>query len=278
MAKAVENSYCVILCVTESYRQSVYCQAEAKYAFKLGKPIIVLFMDAGSEKRPDGWLGQLITDNIPTINMSKRNQRFEEYVAKIKEELSLLLNRGITRRLVGGKDKEEPVASKLTVKDKNEDEGVILEKDEEDDENEEASPSDPREVAAQVIAPALSLKTDDNGQTEKTVIPVNNLPVTSLRKKFIDIPVQSESGTVDWGQNVEYWSDDDVKECLLSMNIDQMILDKILPCDGAVLKQLYDIKHETPQYYVQLLDKESQLEIRSVLAFNTLLDKLFSKN
>lgn len=49
MAKAVENSYCVLMCVTEKYRQSINCQSEAQYAYKLGRPIIPCIMQTGYE-------------------------------------------------------------------------------------------------------------------------------------------------------------------------------------------------------------------------------------
>ena len=57
MAKAVEESFCVLMCVTEKYRQSVNCQAEAQYSFKLNKRIIPLIMQHGYES-PQGWLGK----------------------------------------------------------------------------------------------------------------------------------------------------------------------------------------------------------------------------
>jgi hypothetical protein len=34
MATAVENAYVVLMCVSENYRQSVNCQAEAQVCFK----------------------------------------------------------------------------------------------------------------------------------------------------------------------------------------------------------------------------------------------------
>ena len=58
MARAVENSFCVLMCVTEKYRQSVNCQAEAQYAFRLNKPIIPLIMQKGYES-VSGWLGNI---------------------------------------------------------------------------------------------------------------------------------------------------------------------------------------------------------------------------
>lgn len=47
MAKAVEEAQCVLVCVTEKYRLSVNCQAEAQYAFKMNKKIIPLVMQEG---------------------------------------------------------------------------------------------------------------------------------------------------------------------------------------------------------------------------------------
>ena len=43
------DAYCVLICVTEKYRQSLNCQAEAQYAFKLNKHIIPLIMEKGYE-------------------------------------------------------------------------------------------------------------------------------------------------------------------------------------------------------------------------------------
>lgn len=47
MARAVENAKCVLICVTEKYRQSLNCQSEAQYAFRLNKKIIPLVMQKG---------------------------------------------------------------------------------------------------------------------------------------------------------------------------------------------------------------------------------------
>ncbi len=42
MANAIENSWCVLMCMTESYKQSTNCRAEAEYAFSTNKPIVPL--------------------------------------------------------------------------------------------------------------------------------------------------------------------------------------------------------------------------------------------
>lgn len=63
MAEAVENSMCVLMCVTEKYRMSVNCQAEAQYSFRLNKKIIPLIMQQGYQN-VTGWLGIIIGDKI----------------------------------------------------------------------------------------------------------------------------------------------------------------------------------------------------------------------
>lgn len=39
--------------MTEKYKQSTNCRAEAEYAFQLGRPIIPLIMQ--KDYKPDGW-------------------------------------------------------------------------------------------------------------------------------------------------------------------------------------------------------------------------------
>jgi hypothetical protein len=53
MAKAIENSMCVIVSMTEKYKLSAFCRAEAEYSFNINKPIIPLIMQ--ENYRPDGW-------------------------------------------------------------------------------------------------------------------------------------------------------------------------------------------------------------------------------
>ena len=87
MAQAVENSMCVLMCVTEKYRQSNPCQGEAKYAFNLKKSIIPLIMQKGYGQMK-GWLGFIMGDKI-YIDFSK--YEFDACIQKLKNELDALL-------------------------------------------------------------------------------------------------------------------------------------------------------------------------------------------
>lgn len=62
MAEAVENSEFVLLCMSDSYKQSTYCQAEAEYAFGCKRRLVPLIVRQGY--RADGWLGFLIGARI----------------------------------------------------------------------------------------------------------------------------------------------------------------------------------------------------------------------
>lgn len=62
MAFAIESSRCVLMCMTENYKLSANCRAEAEYAFQLNKPIVPLIMQ--SKYKPDGWLGIILGSKI----------------------------------------------------------------------------------------------------------------------------------------------------------------------------------------------------------------------
>lgn len=62
MANAIENSEYVLLCMSDSYKQSAYCQLEAHYAFQRQCRLIPLVMTP--RYRPDGWLGIITSGKI----------------------------------------------------------------------------------------------------------------------------------------------------------------------------------------------------------------------
>ncbi|CAF3577583.1 unnamed protein product [Rotaria sp. Silwood1] len=62
MAEAIENSEVVLICMSDAYKQSVYCQSEAHYAFERRCHLIPLIMK--SYYKPDGWLGIIVSGKI----------------------------------------------------------------------------------------------------------------------------------------------------------------------------------------------------------------------
>lgn len=58
MARAVEESAVVLVCVSKRYKESQACRTEAEYAFQRKKRIIPIMMEQGY--KPTGWLGALL--------------------------------------------------------------------------------------------------------------------------------------------------------------------------------------------------------------------------
>ncbi|XP_072025529.1 uncharacterized protein [Amphiura filiformis] len=58
MAKAVEESDVILICMTEKYKNSKSCRSEAEYAYSHDKKLIPLLME--KDYKPDGWLGILL--------------------------------------------------------------------------------------------------------------------------------------------------------------------------------------------------------------------------
>ncbi|CAF4582083.1 unnamed protein product [Rotaria sp. Silwood1] len=73
MAEAIEQSNAVIICMSEEYRRSSYCRAEASYAFQRRVKIVPVLLQ--QHYRPDGWLlflvGQLLYINFTKHEFSK---------------------------------------------------------------------------------------------------------------------------------------------------------------------------------------------------------------
>ena len=85
--KAIENAACFLMCVTEKYRQSISCQIQAQYAFKLNKRVIPLIMQSGYEN-VKGWLG-IVMNNTIFIDFTK--QALDECVHHLKNNINAFL-------------------------------------------------------------------------------------------------------------------------------------------------------------------------------------------
>ncbi|CAM2714700.1 unnamed protein product [Rotaria socialis] len=84
MAEAVEQSNYVIVCMSDNYIVSPYCQAEAQYAFEQRRILIPLRVQAGY--KPQGWLGFLLSGRM-YIDFMKTN--FNTAYAQLLSEFRL---------------------------------------------------------------------------------------------------------------------------------------------------------------------------------------------
>ena len=73
MAQAIERSTTIIICMSEQYRRSNYCRAEAHYAFQRQLKIVPILLQ--NYYQPDGWLlfliGQLLYVDFTKIEFSR---------------------------------------------------------------------------------------------------------------------------------------------------------------------------------------------------------------
>ncbi|CAF1223664.1 unnamed protein product [Adineta ricciae] len=84
MAQAIEQSRVVILCISEQYRKSNYCRAEAHYAFQCQRKIIPILVQ--KHYKPDGWLLFLI-GQLLYVDFTKHE--FDQAMNMLLKELSL---------------------------------------------------------------------------------------------------------------------------------------------------------------------------------------------
>ncbi len=84
MANAIENSNIVLICMSDAYKQSAYCQSEAHYAFERRRHLVPLIMEP--RYKPDGWLGIIVSGKI-YINFAKieYNLAYEQLKAEISQ-------------------------------------------------------------------------------------------------------------------------------------------------------------------------------------------------
>ena len=83
IAKAIENSEYVLICVSNAYKQSVYCQSEAHYAFERRCRLIPIIVEPNY--KPDGWLGIIVCGKL-YVNFGK--MAFQSAYQKLKDEIS----------------------------------------------------------------------------------------------------------------------------------------------------------------------------------------------
>ena len=85
MAKAIENTEFVLICMSDTYKQSPFCEMEASYAVKRRCHIIPLVMTPNY--KADGWLGVLTSARI-YIDFPKLG--FEKAYKELKKQIELI--------------------------------------------------------------------------------------------------------------------------------------------------------------------------------------------
>ena len=69
MAKAVEDSSVVLICLSQKYKESPNCRSEAEYAYQLRKDVVPLMMQ--HKYKADGWLGMNALGHKAVVRLSE---------------------------------------------------------------------------------------------------------------------------------------------------------------------------------------------------------------
>ena len=89
MAQAIERSQTIIICMSEQYRKSNYCRAEAHYAFQRQLKIVPILLQ--EHYQPDGWLLFLI-GQLLYVDFTK--YEFPRAIELLIKELKAPVNEG----------------------------------------------------------------------------------------------------------------------------------------------------------------------------------------
>ncbi|XP_067933381.1 uncharacterized protein [Watersipora subatra] len=86
MSQAIERATVVIILLSDQYKTSPACRAEAEYAYKLEREIIPLKVQSGYS--PDGWLGMLIgmKMSFDFTESSEKDATYQQLIAALGDK------------------------------------------------------------------------------------------------------------------------------------------------------------------------------------------------
>ena len=74
------------------------------------------------------------------------------------------------------------------------------------------------------------------------------------------------------------WSETEVKEWFIKNSINLAILEYLSPCSGIVLKQIFDMKNNAPEFFYNSLKEVKGANISAISLFSHFLVLLFEGN
>ncbi|CAF0972896.1 unnamed protein product [Didymodactylos carnosus] len=96
MADAIENSQCILVCMSDNYKRSNNCHCEAEYVYVKQRKIIPIL--AQSKYKADGWLGFLCGSRL-YIDFTKYDFQIA-FDRLIKEIFNIFKNKTETKTLI----------------------------------------------------------------------------------------------------------------------------------------------------------------------------------
>jgi hypothetical protein len=238
MAKAIEDSFCVLMCMTEKYKQSTNCRAEAEYAFQLNKPIIPLIMQ--KDYKPDGWLGIILGSKI-FVNFTR--YEFSECMRRLKLEI-----KGVHKSFNVNDSALAEMTNEKPIKEVKTETQLKPIKEIEDSSKRESNKKVNKEIQNVAESNQVEIRHSNTIEWQKTHI--------------------NELG----------WDEAQVSTWLRKKRIHGNIVRLIEPCDGQLLYELFVIKRESPDFFYKSLSLNINWPtvLRDLAIFSLELKSLFS--
>ncbi|CAF1448346.1 unnamed protein product [Rotaria sp. Silwood1] len=111
IANAIENSEYVLICMSNTYKESVYCQSEAHYAFERGCRLIPIMLE--SNYKPDGWLGIIVSGKI-YVDFAK--VEFKSSYEQLKNEIIEQRHKYAIKPSTNSKEKDPEDTGSMSLK------------------------------------------------------------------------------------------------------------------------------------------------------------------
>ncbi|CAF1091778.1 unnamed protein product [Rotaria sp. Silwood1] len=111
IANAIENSEYVLICMSNTYKESVYCQSEAHYAFERGCRLIPIMLE--SNYKPDGWLGIIVSGKI-YVDFAK--VEFKSSYEQLKNEIIEQRHKYAIKPSTNSKEKDPEDTDSMSLK------------------------------------------------------------------------------------------------------------------------------------------------------------------
>jgi len=277
MAKCVETCDYFLMCVTEKYRQSVHCQAEAQYSFKMRKKIIPLIMQKGYSN-VNGWLGALMYDKN-SINFIKKT--FEQSMYDLIKELDVKISSYIQR----GENSTQCIRFQANLKSDNHERNT--------------SQNSHHIYVRGRLTPQLKSNRNRTEPMRRIHSQINHIHTESLTKlenkkaelnfnhsSFHDMRFETKKKPIKFikfNTNSDYkltffpknWNEQRTDEWFNEKNVPNEIKNILRPYDGDVLYQLYKLRKSAPEFFYQSIASKGNIDLPAVLLFTYNLENLF---
>ena len=280
MTKCVETCDYFLMCVTEKYRQSVHCQAEAQYSFKLRKKVIPLIMQKGY-RNVNGWLGPLMDDRN---NISFNNESFDQSMSDLLKELGVKNSSSNLQRSENnisrvkfqrGRNKDYPKRSSPDQKNR-----IYVQSRLTPELRSKPHSTEPQRrnfSQNSYNKHAQNYNSNEYNIGERNFFKRSPFHHTCLESKNKTIKTKKSFSNSDYQLELspKTWNEEKTDEWFSEKKVPVEIRNIMKPYNGDVLYQLYKLRKGAPEFFYQSIASKCSVVLPDILLFTYNLENLF---